>query len=100
MTKTSKTTNTKGDAAGVTADPPAVQTVEPRAPARKRALKQAAVSTVEKPKTKIEAVVDLLRRPEGARIEDIMAATGWQKHSVRGAMSGAIKKGLGGLFGK
>ena len=45
--------------------------------------------------TKIQAVVALLRRPEGVRIEDIMSATGWQAHSVRGAMSGAIKKGLG-----
>jgi Protein of unknown function (DUF3489) len=47
------------------------------------------------PKGKIGAVIALLRRPEGARIEDLMAATGWQSHSVRGAMAGAIKKKLG-----
>jgi hypothetical protein len=47
------------------------------------------------PKGKIGMVVVLLRRPEGATVEDMMAATGWRAHSVRGAMSGAVKKGLG-----
>ncbi len=46
------------------------------------------------PKGKIGALVALLRRAEGATISDMMAATGWQAHSVRGAISGAIKKGL------
>jgi hypothetical protein len=45
--------------------------------------------------TKIEVLLDLLRRPEGARIDEMMAATGWQAHSVRGAIAGAIKKKLG-----
>jgi len=47
------------------------------------------------PKGKIGAVIALLRRPEGARIDELMTATGWQSHSVRGAMAGAIKKKLG-----
>lgn len=46
-------------------------------------------------KGKIGVLVELLRRDGGAGIEAMMAATGWQAHSVRGAMSGAIKKGLG-----
>lgn len=37
----------------------------------------------------------MLRAPEGANIEAIMAATGWQSHTVRGAMAGALKKKLG-----
>ena len=45
--------------------------------------------------TKTDAVISLLRRPEGASIEEIMAATGWQRHSVRGALAGAVKKRLG-----
>lgn len=47
------------------------------------------------PKGKIGTLVELLRRPGGATVEVMMAATGWQAHSVRGAMSGAVKKGLG-----
>jgi hypothetical protein len=34
----------------------------------------------------------LLRRPEGANIHDLTGATGWQAHSVRGAIAGALKK--------
>lgn len=45
--------------------------------------------------TKTDAVISLLRRLEGASIEEIMAATGWQRHSVRGALAGAVKKKLG-----
>jgi hypothetical protein len=45
--------------------------------------------------TKTDAVISLLRRPQGASIEEIMAATGWQRHSVRGALAGAVKKRLG-----
>lgn len=43
------------------------------------------------PKGKLGVMVGLLRRPEGARIADLSAATGWLTHSVRGAMSGALK---------
>jgi hypothetical protein len=44
------------------------------------------------PSGKLGAVVELLKGPEGATIEALSAATGWQVHSVRGAMSGALKK--------
>ena len=36
----------------------------------------------------------MLRRPEGASIEEIVAAFGWQAHTVRGAIAGALKKKL------
>ena len=45
--------------------------------------------------SKLGAVVTLLRRKEGATIDQLVKATGWQAHSVRGAISGAIKKKLG-----
>ena len=37
----------------------------------------------------------MLRAEGGATIEEIMVATGWQSHTIRGAMSGALKKKLG-----
>jgi hypothetical protein len=40
-------------------------------------------------------MIGLLQRPEGATIEELAEATGWQSHSVRGVMSGALKKKLG-----
>jgi Protein of unknown function (DUF3489) len=45
--------------------------------------------------TKQALVIDMLKRPEGATIEQIAAATGWQHHTIRGAISGALKKKLG-----
>lgn len=47
------------------------------------------------PKGKLGLLVGLLRQEEGATVEAMMAATGWQAHSVRGAIAGAIKKALG-----
>ena len=45
--------------------------------------------------TKQEALIALLRRPEGASIAEIMEAANWQAHSVRGFISGSLKKSLG-----
>lgn len=44
---------------------------------------------------KLAAMMAILRRPKGASIKQLMAATGWQAHSVRGAISGVIKKKRG-----
>jgi hypothetical protein len=40
-------------------------------------------------------VIALLRRPAGATVDEVRAATGWQPHTVRGVFSGALKKKLG-----
>ena len=45
--------------------------------------------------TKQAAMIALVERPEGATVEQIAAATGWQHHTIRGAISGALKKKLG-----
>ena len=45
--------------------------------------------------TKQQTCLDLLGRREGATIEDLQEATGWQKHSVRGFLAGAVRKKLG-----
>ena len=46
-------------------------------------------------KTKQQVCLDLLNSPEGATVEELQAATGWQQHSVRGFLAGAVKKKLG-----
>jgi hypothetical protein len=45
--------------------------------------------------TKRAQPVALIHRPQGATIDKIATVTGWQDHSVRGAISGALKKRLG-----
>jgi len=45
--------------------------------------------------TKQAVLINLLKRPEGATLPQMTEATGWQVHTVRGAMAGALKKKLG-----
>jgi hypothetical protein len=45
--------------------------------------------------TKLSVLVNLLSRKSGVIIDDAAKATGWQSHSVRGAISGALKKKFG-----
>ncbi len=48
-----------------------------------------------KPTPKHSTLIDLMKRPNGATVQELMTATGWQAHSVRGAISGTLKKKLG-----
>jgi len=45
--------------------------------------------------SKQDAVIALLRRPEGSTVDEVVNATGWQRHTVRGVFSGTLKKKLG-----
>jgi hypothetical protein len=67
------------------------------APKGKRAPKK--VRTEPKGKSregsKKATVIDMLRRAEGATLAEIMTATGWQPHSVRGFISGSLGKKMG-----
>jgi len=71
--------------AGLTAigiEPEHAPTEAPKAPTPREGTKQA-------------TLIAMLRTPDGATIEEIMVATGWQSHTVRGAIAGALKKKLG-----
>jgi hypothetical protein len=62
-------------------------------------VKEAKAATAAKPAaasgTKIGGLITLLRGKTGATIPEAMEATGWQAHSVRGAISGTLKKKQG-----
>ena len=45
--------------------------------------------------SKQAAVIEMLQRPEGATVEEVASAMGWQRHTVRGLFSGTVKKKLG-----
>jgi hypothetical protein len=51
-------------------------------------------SNVRQP-SKQDEVIAMLRRPEGATVDEVARATGWQRHTVRGVFSGTLKKKLG-----
>ena len=48
-----------------------------------------------RPGTKLAAIIDAMRHPGGATIAQMMAGTGWQAHTVRGAISCMVRKRLG-----
>jgi cell division septation protein DedD len=64
---------------------------------RSKAKPTAAPATSPKPRdgTKQAQVIGMLRSAKGATIEEMAKATGWQNHTVRGALAGALKKRLG-----
>ena len=49
----------------------------------------------EKRSSKQDAVIAMLRRPEGATVDEVASVMGWQRHTVRGLFSGTLKKKLG-----
>jgi cell division septation protein DedD len=54
-----------------------------------------AVTPKQREGTKQALLIAMLSRAEGATVPEVVEATGWQAHTVRGAMFGALKKRLG-----
>lgn len=72
-------------------EPATVQAQKPKSTAKRNNNAKPVLRTG----TKLSTLIDLLKRKNGATIPDIAAATGWQNHSVRGAISGTLKKKMG-----
>ena len=93
--KPSPTPPTKGKAAQKKAKP----VVEAKKPEEQSAPMKAGLAAVEAmpvgKTSKLNAITELLMRPEGATVDDMIAVTGWQKHTVRAALSHALAKKRG-----
>lgn len=60
------------------------------APASSRAAPSVPLSS--RAQSKLDTLATLLQRPSGASLAEMVAATEWQVHSVRGALAGALRK--------
>jgi hypothetical protein len=67
----------------------------PASPTQAATTAQPTATPVTREGTKQATLIGLLRRPEGATLGQMVEATGWQSHTVRGTLAGALKKKLG-----
>lgn len=68
-----------------------------RSPRKQRNLHKApepVIQTQSRTGTKQATAIEMLRSPDGANIDALMKATGWQQHSVRGFLAGVVRKRL------
>ena len=73
----------KADASAVSSEPASLEAGTPVQPAAEEAAQ---------PTSKIAQVVALFKREEGATLAEMVAATGWQPHTTRAALTGLKKK--------
>ncbi len=67
-------------------------TARKNAPKAPKVAKSQEAAKAPRESSKTAQVVAMLRRPAGATLSEIMVSMGWQRHTVRGFMKGAMKK--------
>ena len=77
-----------------TAMPKSAKKTKPPKPSKKTKFTSAPKATAKtaRPGTKSAVILQLLSRDNGATVKELAAAADWQEHSVRGFMSGTLKK--------
>src|SRR6476646_1881144 len=81
MSKSSKPTTSKSKTANTDA--------------RRTAASRSTKTTTSVALSKHDQILGLLRRKQGASLDEIQEVSGWQAHSVRGFLAGTVKKRLG-----
>jgi len=74
---------------------PQAADVAPKAKRPRKAAKPEGAAPTAREGSKKAIVLEMLRRPEGATLQEIMSVTGWMAHSVRGFISGSLGKKMG-----
>ena len=74
---------------------PQAADVAPKAKRPRKAAKPEGAAPTAREGSKKAIVLEMLRRPEGATLQEIMSVTGWMTHSVRGFISGSLSKKMG-----
>lgn len=70
------------------------KTTKPKATSQPTSTVRASQSDAPAPApTKRDAILELLARPEGASLDEMVAATGWLPHTTRAMLTGLKKKG-------
>jgi hypothetical protein len=93
MAKTKKTTK-QGTRRGARQKPTLAKGAQASATAARGATADSRAAAG-RARTKADRILALLKQPTGATLKSIMAATGWQAHSVRGFVSGHLVKKMG-----